>query len=154
MTGWRKIASRLCGALAAACLAAMMLLTVADVGLRTFFNIPLRGVYELVELLMAGTFFLALPAVFLRDENILVTVIDDMAPTWVPVLKHIAAALAVFVLALMAWQGFLAARDSYEFHDVTADLQLSRVLHWGALLVGVVAAAIAALAAVFSRSRR
>ena len=51
-------------------LAAMMLLTVADVALRGAFNRPLRGVYELVELLLAGTFFLALPAVFLRDEHI------------------------------------------------------------------------------------
>jgi TRAP-type C4-dicarboxylate transport system permease small subunit len=58
----------------------------------------------------------------------------------------LAALLAVVILAVMAWQGFLAARDAFEFNDVTADLGLSRLLHWTALLVGVVGAGIAALA--------
>jgi TRAP-type C4-dicarboxylate transport system permease small subunit len=44
-------------------LSVMMLLTVADVSVRAAFNVPIRGVYELIELLLAGTFFLALPAV-------------------------------------------------------------------------------------------
>ena len=56
----------------------MMLLTVADVVLRAFVNRPIRGMLELVELLLACTFFLALPAVFLRDENIVVDVVDSM----------------------------------------------------------------------------
>ena len=84
MKRWRDLVSTACGLMAAAFLAAMMLLTVADVTLRAAFNLPLRGVYELIELLLAATFFVALPAVFLRDENIVVNSIDDMAPTWVP----------------------------------------------------------------------
>jgi TRAP-type C4-dicarboxylate transport system permease small subunit len=143
---WRELPSLICGLIAAVCLAAMMLLTVADVTLRAFFNAPIRGVYELIELLLAYTFFVALPAVFLRDDNIVVNVVDDLAPRSVPVLKRIAEALAVVVLAVMAWQGWLAARDTIAFNDVTADLGLSRALHWIALLVGVVGAAIAAFA--------
>jgi TRAP-type C4-dicarboxylate transport system permease small subunit len=143
---WRELASSFCGWIAAVFLAAMMLLTVADVTLRAVFNMPIRGVYELVELMLAYTFFVALPAVFLRDDNILVGVIDDLAPRWVPALKRFAAVLAVVILAVMAWQGWLAAYDAFEFNDVTADLGLSRLLHWTALLVGVVGAGIAALA--------
>jgi TRAP-type C4-dicarboxylate transport system permease small subunit len=143
---WRELIASFCGCIAAVFLAAMMLLTVADVTLRALFNAPIRGVYELVELLLAYTFFIALPAVFLRDENIVVNVIDDLAPRWVPLLKRVAAGLAVAVLAVMAWQGWLAARDTLAFNDVTADLGLSRMLHWVALLVGVIGAAIAALA--------
>src|SRR5262245_64708036 len=100
----------------------MMLLTVADVTLRAALKLPIRGVYDLVELLLAATFFFALPCVFLRDENIVVNSIDDFAPRWVPFLKRTANLLAVIVLAVMAWQGVIAARDSYEFHDVTGDL--------------------------------
>jgi TRAP-type C4-dicarboxylate transport system permease small subunit len=138
--------------MAAAFLAAMMLLTVADVTLRTAFNQPLRGVYELIELLLAATFFVALPAVFLRDENIVVSSIDDMAPTWVPTLKRFALLLSVTVLAIMAWEGFLAARDSFEFHDVTADLGLPRVWHWLVVLSGIIGSAIAALAMALRRT--
>ena len=146
MEHWRKVTATICGIIAAAFLTVMMLITVADVVLRAAFNMPIRGVYELVELLLAYTFFLALPAVFLRDENIVVNSIDDFAPRWVPALKRFGLALAVVVLAVIAWQGFIAARDAVEFHDQTADLGLSRGLHWIALLVGVVGAAIAALA--------
>jgi TRAP-type C4-dicarboxylate transport system permease small subunit len=151
---WREVTARVCGLIAAVFLAAMMLLTVADVGLRAAFNAPIRGVYELVELLLGYTFFIALPAVFLRDDNIVVNVIDDLAPRWVPTLKRIAAAMAVVILAAMVWQGFIAARDSYEFHDVTGDLGLPRVWHWLALLVGVAAAAIAALLMGLRRDHR
>ena len=145
MTRWRRLGSALSGGAASAALAAMMLLTVADVALRALGSVPIRGVYELVELLLATTFFLALPAVFLRDEHIAVDVVDRVAPGWVPALARAGAGLAVVVLATMAWRGWLAARDALAFGDVTADLGLPRVLHWSVLLAGVVAAAAAAL---------
>jgi TRAP-type transport system small permease protein len=132
----------------------MMLLTVADVTLRAVFNAPVRGVYELVELLLAGVFFLALPAVFLRDEHIVVDVIDGVAPRRVPSLRRAADALAVGLLVVMAWQGWLAARDTLAFGDVTAELGLPRILHWIPLLVGVVGAAAAALVMAVRRGRR
>ena len=148
---WRDRCSLVCGVAAAICLAAMLLLTVADVTLRAAINLPIRGVYELVELLLAGTFFLALPCVFLRDENILVNAIDDFTPRLVPKLKRAATALAVVILAIMAWQGLIAARDSLEFNDVTADLALPRFWHWLALLIGVTSAGLAALAMTLRR---
>jgi TRAP-type C4-dicarboxylate transport system permease small subunit len=151
---WRQLTSRLCGFVAAGFLAAMMLLTVADVTLRAFFNTPLRGTYELIELLLAGTFFLALPAVFLRDEHIVVDVIDPIAPRAVPVLKRLAGVLAVVLLAAMAWQGWLAAQDTIAFGDVTADLALPRVLHWIALLVGVIGSTLAAAVMCLRADRR
>lgn len=132
----------------------MMLLTVADVTLRAVFNTPLRGVYELVELLLAGVFFLALPAVFLRDEHIVVDVIDTVAPRWVPALRRVADGFAVVLLAVMTWQGWLAARDTLAFGDVTADLGLPRILHWIPLLAGVAGGAVAGLAMTLWRGGR
>src|SRR5204862_4333233 len=67
------------GYLAAAFLAAMMLLTVADVALRAVFNRPIHGTFELIELCLACTIFVALPAVFLRDEHLVVDVVDHLA---------------------------------------------------------------------------
>jgi TRAP-type C4-dicarboxylate transport system permease small subunit len=151
MERWRRLIARTCGAVASIFLVAMMLLTVADVVLRAAFNTPIRGVYELVELLLAGTFFVALPAVFLRDDHIVVNVIDDLAPRLVPALKRVAAVLAVLVLAVLAWQGFIAAADSLLFNDMTAELGLPRGWHWTAVLVGLVASGLAALGMVWSR---
>ena len=139
------IAARLCGWTASALLAAMMLLTVADVALRAVFNTPIRGAYELVELLLCGTFFVALPAVFLRDDHIVVDSIDRHAPRAVPWLKRIAGLIAVAMLALMAWQGAIAARDAWSFGDVTSDLSLPRILYRIPLLFGLAGGAVAAL---------
>src|SRR4029078_3873584 len=144
MTRVREISSMISGVVASIFLTAMMLLTVADVTLRAFFNRPIRGVYALVELLLAGTFFVAMPAVFLRDENILVNSIDDIPPRWVPFLKRAAELLALVILTVIAWQGIIAARDTYLFNDVTSDLGLPRYWHWIALLVGTAGSAGAA----------
>jgi TRAP-type C4-dicarboxylate transport system permease small subunit len=140
------IFSRLCGWLAGISLAAMMLVTVADVVLRAFFNQPIRGTFEIVELLLACTFFLALPAAFLRDEHIVVDVIDAAAPRWVPVLKRLSLALGVALMAAMAWQGWIAARDAVAFHDVTSDLALPRLWYWIPVLAGMIGACLAAAA--------
>ena len=145
----RGAAEKLCGWVAGAALAAMMLLTVADVLSRALANRPIRGTLEIVELLLACCFFLALPAVFLRDEHIIVDVIDGMAPRRVPLLKRIAGLIGVVVLAAMAWQGWLAARDTLLFHDVTSDLSLPRIWYWIPVLAGMIGSLIAAVAMLF-----
>jgi TRAP-type C4-dicarboxylate transport system permease small subunit len=145
MKNWRAFIAGLCGWVAAAFLAAMMLLTVADVVLRAVFNSPIRGTFELIELLLAWTFFLALPAVFLRDENLVVDIVDGVAPRRVPLLKRIAEILAVVVLAVMGWQSGISARDAVTFGDVTSDLALPRILYWIPVLTGIVGSAVVAL---------
>jgi TRAP-type C4-dicarboxylate transport system permease small subunit len=130
----------------------MMLLTVADVVLRATANRPIRGMFELVELLLACTFFVALPAVFLRDDNLVVDVIDTLRPRWVPWLRRIAELVAIPVLVAMAWQGWEAAAETLVFNDVTSDLALHRLLYWVPVLFGLIGAAAVALAMIFSKS--
>jgi TRAP-type C4-dicarboxylate transport system permease small subunit len=143
------LASKLCGWVAAACLAAMMLLTVADVVLRAVVNYPIRGTYELVELLLCATFFVALPAVFLRGDHIVVDSIDRYVPRAVPWLERMAGIIAAAMLVLMAWQGGLAARNTWSFGDVTSDLSLPKILYWIPLLFGLAGGAVAALMMIF-----
>jgi TRAP-type C4-dicarboxylate transport system permease small subunit len=135
-----------CGGAAGVFLVAMMLLTVADVVLRAVLNRPIRGSFEIVELLLACTFFVALPAVFLRDEHLLVDVVDPLVPRWVPWLKRTAEIVAIPVLALMAWEGFKAGRETLVFNDVTSDLSIHRLWYWIPVLIGLIGSAIAAVA--------
>ncbi len=132
----------------------MMLLTVADVCLRAFFNVPLRGTYEIIELLLAASFFLALPAVFLREENILVDVVDGLAPRAVPTLRRLAEVIAVAVLGVMAWQGWKAAAETLVFNDVTSDLSIHRLFYWIPVLAGMIGAALAALVMFVSLGKK
>jgi TRAP-type C4-dicarboxylate transport system permease small subunit len=151
VTRWHTLASRLCGWLAGISLAAMMMVTVADVVLRAVANKPIRGTFEIVELLLACTFFFALPAAFLRDEHIVVDVVDGLAPRRVPLLKRLSLAIAVVLLAAMAWQGWISARDAVAFNDVTSDLGLPRLWYWIPVLAGMIGACVAAAAMLLKR---
>jgi len=146
---FRNTAAAVCGWLAGIALAAMMLVTVADVVLRAVANLPIRGTLEIVELLLACTFFLALPASFLRDEHIVVDIVDAWAPRRVALLRRIAGVLGVVLMALMAWQGWIAARDTLAFNDVTSDLALPRIWYWVPVLAGMIGGGVAAAAMLF-----
>ena len=135
-----------CGWAAAVALTAMMLVTVADVALRAAANKPIRGTLEIVELLLACTFFLALPASFLRDEHIVVDIVDGVAGRWVPLLRRLAAMLGAVLMAVMAWQGWIAAKDTLVFNDVTSDLAWPRIWYWTPVLAGMIGSAAAATA--------
>ena len=134
------------GAVAALFLAAMVGLTVADVVLRTFFAAPIRGMLELIELGLACTIFIALPAVFLRREHLVVDVMDHIArPGLVRVLERLGSLVSLGVLAVMAWQMWPLAQTMAEFGDVTSDLSIPRMYYWIPVLIGVVASALAVL---------
>jgi TRAP-type C4-dicarboxylate transport system permease small subunit len=152
MTRWRDFVAKLCGWVSAAFLAAMLLLIVVDVVLRKFGASPIHGTYELVELLLVCTFFFALPATFLREENIVVDMIDTWRPRWVPALKRAYAVGAVVLLATIAWQSWLQARDATSFGDVTSDLSLPKILYWAPLVFGIAASAVAAGAMALKRA--
>ena len=123
-----------------------MLLTVADIVLRAFFRYPIQGMLELVELGLACTIFLALPAVFLRDEHLVVDVIDHLArPAVVRLLDLAGAAISLTVLVVMAWQMVPLARAMHEFGDVTSDLSIPKIWYWVPVLAGVIASAAATL---------
>lgn len=155
MGGLRAIIANLCGWLAALCAAGMMLVTVADVSLRWLINFPIRGTVEIVELLLTCTFFLALPAIFLREENIVVDVIDRfVGPRGVDLLKRSSALLAVVALGVMAWQGWIAAQDTLVFGDVTSDLSIPKIYYWIPLLAGLAGALLSALFMAFARSKK
>jgi TRAP-type C4-dicarboxylate transport system permease small subunit len=154
MKGWRAGTAAACGWVAGAALAAMMLVTVADVLLRAAVNRPIRGTLEIVELLLACTFFLALPASFLRDEHIVVDIVDGFAAKWVPLLRRLAGMLGVLLMAVMAWQGWIAAKDTLVFNDVTSDLALPRIWYWIPVLAGMVGGALAAAAMLLQKNPR
>lgn len=123
-----------------------MLVTVADVLLRAFLNIPILGTAELVEFGLACAVFFGLPAVFLRDEHLVVDVIDHFASVRLVRLLDLAGALvSLGVLAVMGWQMLPVARSMYEFGDVTSSLSIPKIYYWVPVLTGVFASAAATL---------
>jgi TRAP-type C4-dicarboxylate transport system permease small subunit len=124
----------------------MVLLTVADVVLRSFFGLPIRGMLELIELGLACTIFIALPAVFLREERLVVDVVKRSR-----FVDLLGAVVSLVVLAFMGWYMLPNARNMIEFGDVTSDLSIPRLWYWVPVLVGVAASAVAVLLQLLKR---
>jgi TRAP-type C4-dicarboxylate transport system permease small subunit len=133
----------------------MMLVTVADVVLRSFFGLPVRGQFELVELTLAYSFFLALPAVFLRDAHLVVDAADHFVSTRVRrALDIVGAVVSLVVLAVMLWQMAPQALYVMRFGDMTFDLQILKIWYAAPALAGIAFSAIIALVLIVRDMRR
>ena len=147
MNGSSVVRSRLtwmtrCAGLGSALfLAAMMLITVADVTLRALFNLPITGAYDLVQLFLVGNVFLSIPDVFLRGENIVIDFVDHIfARAAVAVLKAVANLAALAFLALLSWRMVAPALDAMRYGEVSPDLAIPMTVHWGLMIAGIVLA--------------
>lgn len=151
MHGLSLAAARLLTRVAAIFLLAMMMLNVVDVGLRSGFNAPIFGTYEIIEFLLAAAAFLAIPEVFLRDQHITIELIDQVVPErvvrW---LKLIGTFVALVFVALLTWHMSEPAREFVEFNDVTIDLHLPLIWKASLVLAGFAFATVA-VAVMFLR---
>lgn len=115
----------------------MMMVTVADVVLRSLFAFPIFGTFDLVELFLVTSIFLALPETFWREEHVIVNVIDHIGPApLTAALRAVGMVMAAVFLAVILWNSLQPAYDTYRFGDQTLDLSLPRFVHWIPILVG------------------
>ena len=130
----------------------MLLITVADVVLRNLFRYPVRGQYEMVELGLSATVFLALPAVFLQGAHLVVDVADHFVSARVKRgLDLFGGAIALGVVGLILWQ--IAPQSLYvmRFGDMSFDLQIPKIWYAAPLLAGMAFSLLAALYGLFRR---
>ncbi|HVL57718.1 MAG TPA: TRAP transporter small permease [Burkholderiaceae bacterium] len=142
------------GVLAASILFAMMLLTFVDVILRYFFNAPMKGSFEVTELLMAVLIFCGLPLVSYRGGHVAIDTFERFLPRLLrralqPTI-HLVCAIA---LAGMAW--LLAGRAARfaALGDVTQTLKIE-IAPWVYLMAALtLATALIHLAAAIALMR-
>jgi TRAP-type C4-dicarboxylate transport system permease small subunit len=141
-----RIAATAFGSLAAVALAGVMLVVVADVVLRSFFGYPVRGQFELVEIGLSATVFLALPAVFLQGAHLVVDVADHFVSARVKRLLDLFGGAASLVgLALILWQITPQSLQIMQFGDMSFDLQIPKIWFAVPLLIGIAFSLLAAL---------
>ena len=140
-------AARFLTRVAAIFLLAMVAINVIDVGLREGLNAPIFGTHEIVVFMLAAVAFLAIPEVFLRDQNITIELIDqvipDRAARW---LRAFGSLCALVYITLLAWHMVQPALDYIEFDEITMDLQLPLIWQATLILTGLGTAVIAASA--------
>ena len=103
--------SKVTAIIAAVVLAVMMLLTVADVCGRYFFNSPIKGTWEIIGLLLvcAGTWGLGYCQV--QKSHISVTVlIQRFSPKVQAIIRSVAYLVGLVGFSLLCWRVFLMAQ--------------------------------------------
>jgi TRAP-type C4-dicarboxylate transport system permease small subunit len=112
--------------------------------LRQLFSYNILGVVDIMELSLVALIFVALPGVFLRDENITVDVIDQLVSRRVRVaLRMVALVITLGFLALMFVQMIPQALDKWRFSEVTMTLSINRFTHWVPIMFAFVVSIIA-----------
>jgi TRAP-type C4-dicarboxylate transport system permease small subunit len=122
---WERRADAVLGVAASAILFAMMTLTFVDVIGRYLLNRPVRGGFEVTELMLVVLIFAGLPLVSHADEHVTMDFADRLlagrARRWLGRAVHAAVAA---ILAFMAWQMVIKARRISSYEDATEVLHI------------------------------
>jgi TRAP-type C4-dicarboxylate transport system permease small subunit len=134
------------GLAAALILVFMMLLTTVAVSARQLFDAHLLGLVEISELALVACIFVAMPGAFLRDENIVVDVIDHVVPRRVThVLRMFGLALTLAFMGLSAITMIEPASVKFNRGQTTLVLEIDLFYFWVPILFGFYLAAAATL---------
>ncbi len=137
--------------LASVALIIMMVVTLADVFLRYFFNSPIRGAYELVEAMLVVFVFHGMSTAFMQRRNIVIDLIDQVAPrALVVVLTRLSDLLTVVVIAMFAYAMITPAMQSYSYGEIKMDLHIPIWWEWAVALIGIAGAILCSIGALLA----
>lgn len=106
-------------------LAAMMLLTVADVVLRWIFDHPIIGTTEITESMMTCIAFFALAWCAAENSHLKVDLIVDRLPPKVQaVIDSLTTLGGLCLVALIAWRSFLEGIAVQQMHLISSLIKL------------------------------
>jgi TRAP-type C4-dicarboxylate transport system permease small subunit len=116
---------RTLGAAAAVLLLGLMMITTADVIGRYIFNRPLRGAFEITELLLLALVFAGLPLVSRANEHVTLDFIDSALGQRARALLRRAVDLACGLIILgLAWRVWIKAGKIAGYGDTTDVLRI------------------------------
>ncbi len=124
--GWKRHADSLLGVAASAILLAMMFLTVVDVVARYVFSRPIRGAFEVTELMLLVLIFAGLPLVSFSDEHAVMDFVDRLlgprGQRGIERLVQIVNAAFMFLLTWLVWR---KADRIWAYGDTTDVLRIA-----------------------------
>ena len=123
---WERPADAVLGIAASAILFSMMLLTFVDVVMRYLLNRPIRGGFEITELMLLVLIFAGLPLVSHADEHVTMDFIDlILPPRAAAFLARAVHALCAAVMFFLTWQIWLKAGKIAAYGDTTDVLRFA-----------------------------
>lgn len=103
----------------------LMFLTSADVFMRYLFNRPIKGAFELAELMMVVTVFFALAYTESKKKHIRVELLVDRLPQRSrAAIDAFTSLLSLGIISVIIWQGALSSHESALSGEHSAILQI------------------------------
>jgi TRAP-type C4-dicarboxylate transport system permease small subunit len=122
---WERRVEGLLGVAASLILLAMMLLTFVDVVARYVLNRPVRGAFEVTELLLLVLIFAGLPLVSFTNEHALMDFIDRLlGPRRQRGLERAVNLFSAVMMGALAWLTWLKADKIWGYRDSTDVLRI------------------------------
>lgn len=123
---WERRADAVLGIAASLLLLCLMVLTFADVVARYLLNRPIRGAFEVTELLLLVLIFAGLPLVSHAEEHVTMDFIDRMLPPAVTAaLVRVVHALVAAIFFFLGWQVMIKAGRISQYGDTTEVLRIA-----------------------------
>jgi len=122
---WERRVDAVLGIAASALLLLMMALTFVDVVARYLFNRPIRGAFEITELVLLVLIVAGLPLVSHGDEHVAMDFIDRMLPPRaVAMLIRAVHAIVAALFFFLTWQMLIKANRIAGYGDTTDVLRI------------------------------
>jgi TRAP-type C4-dicarboxylate transport system permease small subunit len=113
-----------------------VLLTMTDIGLRSFSTLTVKGVVDLMQLCVLTGAMLAIPHGFLTDQHVAIDVFAERMPERVQVaLRVIASLLGALFLAGVVWFGYKQSLN--EMGDRSQTIGILMGWYWFPFLAGM-----------------
>ena len=123
---WERRADAALGIAASAILFCMMTLTFVDVVLRYVFNRPLRGGFEVTELMLLVLIFAGLPLVTHAGEHVTMDLIDRwLGPRLRDALTRLTQAISAALMFGLTWYMWIKAQRIAGYGDTTDVLRIA-----------------------------
>jgi TRAP-type C4-dicarboxylate transport system permease small subunit len=130
-------AARPFGLVAAALLVFLMVHTTIAVLGRQLMNYAMLSLVEVSGLVLMGIIFFAMPGVFIRDDNIVVDVIDNVVPEKVSRGLYILGLVMTLVfLSVAAFAMIEPAMGKFYRNQTTMVMEIDRFYYWIPILFG------------------
>ena len=140
--GWERRVEAVLGVAASLILLAMMLLTFVDVVARYVFSRPVRGAFEVTELLLLVLIFAGLPLVSFTDEHAVMDFVDRLlGPRGQRLLEALVQAVCAASMAVLTWLIWLKADRIWAYRDATDVLRIvyGPFVYFMAVMIGLTA---------------
>jgi TRAP-type transport system small permease protein len=123
---WERRFDAVLGSAAAVLLFGMMVLTFVDVVARYLVNKPIRGAFEVTELLLLVLIFAGLPLVSHADEHVTMDFIDRiLPPAALRILVRVVHAACAAIMFFLTWQVWIKAGKIMSYGDTTDVLRIT-----------------------------